>query len=708
VLTPARRSTERVAGVKLFGILVLGVAAHVSAAVAVAADARGPVGAAAHDPEIHPRRASSTGEVEAAGRPASRERREALAELQALEERLRARARFEQPTPWRDVSGADPFALRELPGTDRLVGILRGDSAVVLLDADGRELERHRAPAHPTGLEVSAAGQVLVSGEASREVARFAFVGDTLAPLAAIDVAGVLALRDVALVADRVYALDPARGKLVSFANAGGRRTATDVAECRGGLAIDAVGDGDGVLTNCLLEHAIVLRDATGRELARVRHDGPFWSMAAVRDREGTLLLAAGGVEDAPLDRSAGFFGSVDSFVYLYRIGERGSERLASVDVSDLGLVTPKWVALAVAEGGGARVEVAGYGSDRRLELAWSDPDAAGRPEVAARRFPPGTTASAGRVAANPLLDAWVVSEPGGVRMRVLPAGRSRSAEARIGELLFFTTLMAPWSSSEGTRSRFTCETCHHEGGVDGRTHWTGRGEVHATTKPLFGLLANRPFFSRALDPTMARMVDNEFRVANRGSGHSSWFAVERRSHPWLAAIDGLPDVISPERLRASLVAFLAQHEPAPNPATLGRRRFAALERAGASEFRERCEGCHAARLVADEPASRVPFPEWEQRIFGGGPILWGREGYERTGVEPYVHAAGARVPALRRLGAKSPYFTNGSAATLEEVLTSATWSAGGFRHAGGSTAPSTETLTGEERRALLAFLALL
>jgi len=368
----------------------------------------------------------------------------------------------------------------------------------------------------------------------------------------------------------------------------------------------------------------------------------------------------------------------------------------------------PKWVDLRVDERGRAKVAAAGFGSDRAIELAWDDPEAGIPPHVAARRIPPGTTSVAGRVAANPLLDAWVVREGGETRLRLLPAHTPRSAESRIGELLFFTTMMAPWNSSEGKHSRFTCETCHHEGGVDGRTHWTGRGDVHATTKSLFGLLANRPYFSRALDPTMARMVDNEFRVANRGSGHRPWFSLDTERYPWLAAIDGLPATLSPELLRASLISFLAEHEPAPNPSTLGRHRFGALEREGALEFRERCEGCHSARLVADEPSSRVPFGEWERRIFGGGPIVWGRKGYERTGVEPYVHADGARVPSLRRLAAKSPYFTNGSAATLEDVLTGAAWAADGFHHAGGAGAADARTLTAEQRRALLAFLELL
>src|SRR5690606_32092939 len=115
------------------------------------------------------------------------------------------------------------------------------------------------------------------------------------------------------------------------------------------------------------------------------------------------------------------------------------------------------------------------------------------------------------------------------------------------------------------------------------------------------------------------------------------------------------------------------------------------------------------------------PFGSWEERIFGDGALVWGRAGYEKTGVEPYVHPDGARVPSLRRLWLKAPYFTNGSAATLEDVLAEARWSEAGFAHAAtnagtdGATdgvtsaaAADGERIDAEERRALLAFLRLL
>ena len=45
------------------------------------------------------------------------------------------------------------------------------------------------------------------------------------------------------------------------------------------------------------------------------------------------------------------------------------------------------------------------------------------------------------------------------------------------------------------------------------------------------------------------------------------------------------------------------------------------------------------------------------------GALTWATDRRWKTGIVPYVHADGARVPALRRLYRKYPYFTNGTAA---------------------------------------------
>ena len=225
--------------------------------------------------------------------------------------------------------------------------------------------------------------------------------------------------------------------------------------------------------------------------------------------------------------------------------------------------------------------------------------------------------------------------------------------------------------------------------------------DVRATTKPLVGLHGNRPYFSRALDPTMARMVHNEFRVANKKNRRDPWFSLDRADFPWLDTT-GVPETMSPLFLRRALLTFLMGFEHTPNPAAAGRNAFTPSERRGAEVFAERCQSCHAARLVSDDPTSAVPQAEWEANLFSTGTIVWGRNGYEKTGITPYVHPEGARPPSLRRLYKKRPYFTNGSAADLEAVLAAITST--GLPHSG----EPAGSLSSKERADLRAFLGLL
>ena len=673
----------------------------------------------------------------------------ALSALRAQEERLRAGADFRRPVPGDKATGPDPFLLRALPGADRFVGLLRGSAEVVLLDGDLRVLARAPAPRSPTGLALGPAGEVWVSGDLASVIACYRVTSGAAPPgLAAdgqIDLGAGRRIRDLALGPEGVlYAVDAGAGRLISLwgtpgapAGPGGDLAARREEVAVGHGPIRVARAGAWLLVSCLLDHAIqIFRvDAVGRPSgrpARVQHDGPIWSFDAALVPDGAvpvpgtaLILAAGGVEDHPLDRTIGSFGYIDSFLTVYRIAATPAgllvERLGATNLSELGVVTPKVVALELdATGAGGRAWVTGYGSERMAALAW--PRFADAPTVEVTPLPPGTTAFARRadgawVFADPLLDAWVVQPPAGAAAVTIPVtgaeslerggvGR-RTTQARLGEALFFTTLMAPWNRAEGATSRFTCETCHFEGGVDGRTHHTGRGDVRATTKPLRGLLANRPYFSRALDPDLATMVNNEFRVAGANSGRDPWFDLSVGDHPWLRALGVAGQSVPAPALRAALIAFLAGFTPLPNPVAAAAAAFTPQQRAGAAVFRDRCEGCHQARLVSDEQSTRVPFAEWERLILSdGNPLLWGMAEYRKTGVVPYVHEQGARVPSLRRVSAKYPYFTNGSAKSLDEVVARARVSERGFAHDGVEVAG--EALAGGAAAAVVSFLGLL
>jgi hypothetical protein len=609
-----------------------------------------------------------------------------LAPLHAFEEERRRAVDFAHLPPSDHALGPDPIAVRRLPaatGRARFAGLLRGRDALVLLDASLHEVARAPAPALPTGLAVAADGEVFVSGEQSPQIARFRVEGDAIRPSGAVDLsAHARGLRDVAVGGEGgrtvVYAVEEHDGRLFAIDPAA---PSAPTVRAAGAGAFRVARAGGAVLVDCLLDHTLAAFDLDARGLpgpaprAVLRHDGPIWGFDAAATDDG-LLLAAGGIEDHPLDRTGGSFGFIDSFVFLYRLarGALAFERIAAVDVSAHGAITPKALLLRAEPDGGATVTAAGYGGDRLVVLTFPA-GLRGDPAVATRAILPGAAAMAGDgdalVLADPLLDAWLrVDASPAVPAPVPDAVPPRGAASRLGEALFFTNLMAPWNSSEGRLSRFTCEACHFEGYADGRTHHTGRGDVHATTKPLLGLFNNRPHFSRALDPDLATMVNNEFRVAGALSGHDPWFSAGEAGLAWTPLLGAPAADLDAIGLRRALMTFLMDFTHRPNPAVLGRTSFSARERRGAEVFAARCERCHAARLVTDDPASRVPFDRWEALVLSReGPIVWARDGYHRTGVEPYVHDLGARAPSLRRLYKKRPYFTNGSAKSLLDVL---------------------------------------
>ncbi|MEZ4308337.1 MAG: hypothetical protein R3F14_09865 [Polyangiaceae bacterium] len=641
-----------------------------------------------------------------------------LAELRRFEGERRAGVDFGALPPSDARLGADPYALARAPG-GRFVGLLRGADAVVLLDADLREVARVSGVRSPSGLAVEGE-RVFVVGEGAREVRLFSVSGDRLSATGAVSVPGA-ALRDVAVAGGVVYTIDEDSGLVYTLTPAAREPAGyavTSAPVCAGPFR--TIRTASALVTACLYDHAIVVRRAgAGGRLegpeVKLTNDGPFWGVAAMEER-GDLLIAGGGAENLPLDRTHGSFENIDSFVYVHRVRFTGAQepqvtRLAAVNVAAHGVVTPK--ALEITRDGDAlRIVTTGYGGEAMATIRLRD---GADPEVTARPLPPGTSAltrgDAGLVLANPLLDAWVVEGATGFELRKVsaPGDEQRSAQSRLGEALIFTTLMAPWNRSDGPLSRFTCETCHFEGYADGRTHATGRGDIVATTKPLLGLWNNRPHFSRALDPDLSAVAHAEFRVAGARSDHDPVFALRTAERPWLAGLGALPGDLSAVDLRRAFMAFLIDFTHRRSAISAGRTAFSAEERRGAELFRERCESCHEARLASDDPSTRVPFEAWEARVLSeSAPIVWGQAKYAATGVEPRVHPEGARVPSLRRLYKKRPYLTTGVAKTLDDVLTRVRFGDGAFFHDAAPPDRDLRSLDPQQQVALVAFLRLL
>ena len=102
-------------------------------------------------------------------------------------------------------------------------------------------------------------------------------------------------------------------------------------------------------------------------------------------------------------------------------------------------------------------------------------------------------------------------------------------------------------------------------------------------------------------------MAHNEFRVAGAGSGRDPWFAIRVADFPWLRHAGVQRAELSPDWLRQAFVAFFLTYHAAPGAHREPERKsLSAVERRGAGLFRDRCEGCHQARLFSDDPGTRL------------------------------------------------------------------------------------------------------
>lgn len=637
------------------------------------------------------------------------------ARVQRLREREAALRHELSPSvqpPWLDVSGADPYRIAALGGG--FVGILRGSKALVHLDHELHERARLQLPESPTALCVVGA-TAFVASRYDRHLWRVRVGSDgRLEPEPAFDV-GSVGVADLACADDGIVHVLPVESTELLTLDARGKRLSSATA-LSGGMRLRRAGRH--LLELSLFERSLRVlelgpRGQVQRELGRIRHDGTLWGFD-VLEQGAELLVAVAGVEDQPLVRAHGEFENIDSFVWIYRLHDSGKlEPLTTLNVSDSGLIVPKALALRAQAEGGFSLTVLAAGSGRMLRASFADASFT-NPMIDVVSAPPGASDAVfsgdGRSAAytSPLFDAFVAAGPGGVKLSRMDAERRPSPTVRLGEALFFSELMAPENFSAGTHSRFSCETCHFEGGVDGRTHYTGRGAVSVVTKPLLGLANNRPHFSRAMDRDLSSVCHNEFRVAGAGSGTDPWFSLETARFPWLADLGIERATLSPLELREALLQFLYAFSHAPNPHARGRTHFTELEHDGAAAFREHCASCHRPRLVTDDPNSELGFDDWEAALFRrNAPLTWASPDYAKTGVLPYVHERGTRIPSLRRLALKPRYFTSGEAADLTGVLERFREAPGGALHVAPPGAVGSG-LTAAEQRALLAFLQLL
>ncbi len=473
-----------------------------------------------------------------------------------------------------DKFGSDPFKIRYLPDLKKYLILLRNRSEVLLADHSLTLIDRKPTPRSPTGWTLVHGRLLFVSGELSPEIQLYEITDNELLPRGKLHLEGVASVRDLVYVSSMrsLFLLNDFDRRLHQLKLAPnwsnqGQLSFQQTDFPLGAGAVQILYRNNHLLINLLLDHTLLIvpliqgRPEFSRS-SQITHDGPIWGFDAIASEE-SLLIAAGGVENRPLNRVGGEFGYVDSFLFLYLLPREQATgvyrwlptyrkvpgRFARRNLSEIDLVMPKALHFTSSSNDTLRLWVSAFGSPKLAQFDVRE----GLLQLTGQfNLPPGTTDFVivqekqnekkpggevhSLVITNALFDQIYRLEIDSgssayQRVQGIPLPKSKlSRESRIGELLFFTTLLTPTNRTDGELSRFTCETCHIEGTVDGRVHYTGRENVFASTKTLRNLANNVPLFSRAGDKSLASMVLAEFRVANQQRKDS--FSIEPSNFP--------------------------------------------------------------------------------------------------------------------------------------------------------------------------------
>ena len=250
-----------------------------------------------------------------------------------------------------------------------------------------------------------------------------------------------------------------------------------------------------------------------------------------------------------------------------------------------------------------------------------------------------------------------------------LVVGRpERSSPAEEGELLFHSRALVPHNVATGPLSLYTCAACHDDGQTDGRLHPAKQNKFFSTTLTCRGLGTTAPFLRLGNQATIDVFADNIVSTHAQGAEadlvHFADYPVTLR----LYAASGPTEVtLSPLQLRAALARYMEGIPPEPSPfVAAGARALTGAARRGLAIFRERCAGCH--QLVGNSAlGNHVPDAALEARLLAGQVALTSRGRYA-VGT-PILGEGGNNPPSLRGVWDAAPYFSDGSARTLEEAL---------------------------------------
>jgi cytochrome c peroxidase len=334
----------------------------------------------------------------------------------------------------------------------------------------------------------------------------------------------------------------------------------------------------------------------------------------------------------SPADDWAVIVGSATDNVLLFRPGRERAEEGAAVEV---GVAPSAAVVVPSTSGGPPMVVVADRLSDTLSVL-----------ELPVGREP---SSSAWRATARIAL--------GTVR---------RHTPAELGEVLFHGRVLFPHNVATGSRSVYACSACHDDAHVDGRLHPAKRNRFRSKTWTNRGVRGTAPYLTMGDVPTLADFSANTIAShAQRPDEEGfDWYPTQ----PVVDA-SGLRKVtrsLDPTATREALAAYLATIDVEPNPRTVASGRLSSLARRGLALFGQGCQRCH--RLVAAvDQVEPVPADQVEARLVRGELVLTSPL---RVDVgTPLLSPTGHNPPSLRGVWETYPYFSDGSARSLREVL---------------------------------------
>ncbi len=360
----------------------------------------------------------------------------------------------------------------------------------------------------------------------------------------------------------------------------------------------------------------------------------------------------------------------------------------------------------AAAVDGSGNLAIVGAGSDNLVLAQASDLELRHAIVVPVGANPSAVVpVSAHRlVTADRLSDTltFISLDPRGKIDATLVVGKpGRSSPAEQGELLFYSRALIPHNVATGPLSLYTCAACHDDGHIDGRLHPAKQNRFFSTTLTCRGLATTAPFLRLGNQATLDIFADNivstHAQGAERDPAHFADYPVTFKT--WGDA--GPADVtLSPAELRAALARYMERIPPEPSPFVTAGAALSAEARRGLAIFRDRCAGCH--QLVGSSArGDHLDGAALEARLLAGQVALTSPGRYA-VGT-PILGEGGNNPPSLRGVWDAAPYFSDGSARTLEEALRRTDPGATAVHAPANAARPP--AFTADEQAALLALL---